>query len=145
MGDRVTLAAIPRAAPTNIRAELVDALEALAGSGISVVGRPVDHVAPPVFILSPDVPFATPTLGANGGSLGLPRMYDFRFVWWCVVGRMVIDALDQLEAMAALVAASLESVPGGSFDGIPVPLQMDAIGDVKCWTAQAELHVRRTM
>jgi len=146
MGDRVTLAAIPRAAPTTIRGELADALDAVLPAGVyGVAASPVAQISFPAFVLAPGVPFSTPSLGANGAALGIPRRYDFRFVWFAVVGRLVTDALDELEAMGALVAASLEGIDGASYMGCPVPIQVDQLAGVDCYTAQHELAVKRAM
>ncbi len=133
----MTLAAIPRAVSAkDVRAELAAALAGIAPANVSVWGAPVAKGVPPALVLTPGVPYVTPS----------PASFctvEFRFVWWAVVGRLVVDALDELEALGELVSESCALVKGATYDGIPVGIQADQWGGVDIYAAQNELHVGR--
>jgi hypothetical protein len=136
----VTLAAIPRATPWAgagaVRAELAAALEAVAPAGVSVFAQPVEQLAPPALVLGPGVPYVTPSPSAF-------CTVEFRFVWLACIGRLVVDALGELEALAELVADSCGAVRGATYDGITVGMQGRQLAGLDLWTANCELHVGR--
>jgi hypothetical protein len=122
----------------SIRREVIDALAAAAPDGTSTALGPVRSVHLPAYVVSPGVPYVTPTPDAYACA------FEIRLIVYALVGAEVVDPTGTLEYLAAIAEPALGAIRNATYGGITeLGSLIDGPGGVSCRMAALELIVKR--